>query len=51
MMTELKNELNRVNNLGRTENGAVGYKSTNKDLLDLNFHILHTGYRKSIRLF
>ena len=39
MMTELKNELNRVNNLGTTENGAVGFKSTSKDLLDLNFRI------------
>ena len=38
-MTELKNELNRVNNLVETENGGIGYKSTGKDLLDLNFRI------------
>lgn len=38
-MTELKKEIEMVNNLGTTENGAVGYKSTHNDLVDLNFRI------------
>lgn len=39
MMTELKNEINRVNNLGVTENGAVGYKNSVNPLTTLNFQI------------
>lgn len=39
MMTELKNQIEKVNNLVTTENGALGYKSTGKDLVDLNFRI------------
>lgn len=39
MMTELKKEIEKMNNLGTTENGAIGYKSTGKELLDLNFKV------------
>lgn len=39
MMTELKKEIDNMNNLVETENGALGYKSTGKDLVDLNFRI------------
>lgn len=35
MITDLKNELSNTKQL--TENGAVGYKTTGKELLDLNF--------------
>ena len=36
-MQSLENHLNECNNRSVTENGAVGYKSTRKALLDLNF--------------
>ena len=36
-MNAIKNELN--NEVRRTENGAVGYKTTGKKLLDLNFSV------------
>ena len=36
-MQSLENHLNECNNHSVTENGAVGYKSTGKALLDLNF--------------
>ena len=36
-MQSLENHLNECNNRSVTENGAVGYKSTGKALLDLNF--------------
>lgn len=39
MMTELKNEIERVNNLGVTENGAVGYKNSVNPLTTLNFQV------------
>ena len=39
MMTEIKTELERQENLGMTENGALGYKSTKNHLVDLNFKI------------
>lgn len=35
MITDLKNELSNTKQL--TENGAVGYMTTGKELLDLNF--------------
>lgn len=35
MITDLKNELSNAKQL--TENGAVGYRTTGKELLDLNF--------------
>lgn len=39
-MSELKNMLDRVqNNTSVTENGAIGYKTTGKALLDLNFKL------------
>ena len=39
-MSELKNVLDRENpNVSVTENGAVGYKTTGKALLDLNFKL------------
>lgn len=36
---ELQKNLTEINNLQRTENGAIGYKSTGKTLLDMNFSI------------
>lgn len=36
-ITKFKNYLDRDNNTSITENGAVGYKTTGKNLLDLNF--------------
>lgn len=36
---ELQNNLNDISNLQLTENGAIGYKSTGKTLLDMNFSI------------
>lgn len=36
-MQSLENHLNECNDRSVTENGAVGYKSTGKALLDLNF--------------
>ena len=39
MVNELKATLERENNYQLTENGAVGYKSTNKALVDLNFRV------------
>ena len=38
-MNAIKNELNDVYNVSITENGAVGYRTTGKDLLDLNFAV------------
>ena len=37
--TELQNNINEINNLQRTENGALGYKSTGKTILDMNFDV------------
>ena len=39
MINELKAILNKENNYQTTENGAVGYKSTGKALVDLNFRV------------
>ena len=39
MIQEMKAILNKENNYQRTENGAVGYKSTGKTLVDLNFRV------------
>lgn len=39
MMNELKNTLDNVNNLQRTENGALGYSTTGNKLVDLNFRV------------
>lgn len=36
---ELKNTLNKNYNESITENGAIGYKTTGKKLLDLNFQV------------
>lgn len=36
---ELQHNLNDISNLQLTENGAIGYKSTGKTLLDMNFSI------------
>lgn len=38
-MDSLKNTLNNSFNSSRTENGAVGYRTTGKQLLDLNFAV------------
>lgn len=45
-MQSLENHLNECNNRSVTENGAVGYKSTGKALLDLNFFNLQFAQRK-----
>ena len=37
--TELQNNINDINNLQHTENGAIGYKSTGKTILDMNFDV------------
>ena len=37
--TELQKNINDINNLQRTENGAIGYKSTGKTILDMNFNV------------
>lgn len=42
---ELRKSIDEINNLQRTENGAVGYKTTGKKLLDMNFSI--PKYRKA----
>lgn len=39
MVNELKATLERENNYQLTENGAVGYKTTGKVLVDLNFRV------------
>lgn len=39
MMNEYQQTLNMVNNLQQTENGATGFSSTGKDLVDLNFRV------------
>ena len=38
-MNTIKNTLNEEMNVSVTENGAVGYKTTGKELLDLNFAV------------
>ncbi len=38
-MEHLKNTLETDNNISITENGAVGYRTTGKKLLDLNFQV------------
>ena len=45
MINELKANLEKVNNYQKTENGAIGYKSTGSVLTDLNFRV--TSMRKS----
>ena len=39
MMTELKEQIEKGNNLVRTENGAIGHATTGKNLVDLNFRV------------
>ena len=39
MMNEYQQTLNMVNNLQQTENGATGFSTTGKDLVDLNFRV------------
>lgn len=39
MMELIKNECERQANFTTTENGAIGYKSTGKNLLDMNYKI------------
>lgn len=36
---ELRNTLDSTSNISVTENGAVGYRTTNRSLLDLNFAV------------
>ena len=43
-IAQLKNTLNENYNVSVTENGALGYKTTNHPLLDMNFKV--TSYRK-----
>lgn len=38
-MNEYQQTLNMVNNLQQTENGATGFSTTGKDLVDLNFRV------------
>ena len=38
-MSNLKSTLNNECNVSITENGAVGYRTTGKALLDLNFSV------------
>lgn len=38
-MSNLKSTLNNECNVSVTENGAVGYRTTGKALLDLNFSV------------
>ena len=38
-MDSLKETLNDDFNVSATENGAVGYKTTGKELLDINFSV------------
>lgn len=39
MINELMKELDNIYNISTTENGALGYKTTGKNLLDLHFSI------------
>ena len=39
MMNEFEQTLNKVNNMQQTENGALGYSTTGKNLVDLNFTV------------
>jgi hypothetical protein len=39
MMNEFEQTLNKVNNMQKTENGALGYSTTGKNLVDLNFTV------------
>jgi hypothetical protein len=39
MMNEFKQTLDKVNSLQQTENGATGYSTTGKNLVDLNFRV------------
>lgn len=39
MMNEFKNEIERTNSMQMTENGAMGYSTTGKELVDLNFKV------------
>lgn len=43
-MEAMKNMIDDVYNVSITENGAVGYRTTNKPLLDMNFKV--SSYRK-----
>ena len=38
-MSAVKSTLNNENNYSMTENGALGYRTTGKELLDLNFAV------------
>ena len=39
MMKEYQETLDKVNSLKQTENGATGYATTGKNLVDLNFRV------------
>ena len=39
MINKIKNEIKKRNNFSITENGAVGYKTTNSALVDLNYQV------------
>ena len=39
-LTSMKDTLLEEHNLSRTENGAFGYRTTGKELLDLNFAVV-----------
>lgn len=39
MMNEYKQTLDKVNSIQHTENGAVGYSTSGKNLVDLNFRV------------
>ena len=38
-LTSIKDTLLEEQNFARTENGALGYRTTGKELLDLNFDV------------
>lgn len=38
-LTSIKDTLLEEQNFARTENGALGYRTTGKELLDLNFAV------------
>jgi len=44
-LTNLKKNIEEINSLKMTENGAIGYSTTGKKLLDMNFNV--ASYRKS----
>ena len=44
-LTSMKDTLLEEHNLSRTENGAFGYRTTGKELLDLNFAVSSLRWR------